>query len=159
MFPCFWFKFSAAMWVTQCFQAQEVLRESGPCASAGCCLNLQVCRADCTMPSMYMRITSTGRLGNPQELRWGAVLGLVLHRLWGTPVSADRRHHPADPHTLDCKSFPWLCSPWDNFIIYLWSHRSHRYTIPPFLSISHNYNIIPIITLEMQMTVLPFTKM
>ena len=94
-----------------------------------------------------------------QEWRWGPVLGLVLHRLWGTPVSADGRHHPADPYTLDCKSFSWLCSPWDNFIIYLWSHRSHRYTIPPFLLISHNYNIITVITLEMQMTVLTFTKM
>lgn len=35
----------------------------------------------------------------------GSVLGLVLHRLRGIPVSADWGHHPADPHTLDCKSF------------------------------------------------------
>ena len=30
------------------------------------------------MPSMYMRIARTGGLGNSQEWRWGAVLGLVL---------------------------------------------------------------------------------
>ena len=62
----------------QCFQAQEVLRENGPCISAGCWLNFQGCRADCTMPFMYMRIASTGGLGNSQEWRWGPVLGLVL---------------------------------------------------------------------------------
>ena len=138
MLPCFWFKFSAAVWVIQCFQAQEVLMESGPCTFIGCWLNLQVCRADCTMPSMYTRNVSTGGLGNPQEWRWGAVLGLVLHRLRGTRVSADGRDHPADPHTLNCKYFSSLHSPWDNFIIHLWSHR---YTISPFLLISHNYNI------------------
>ena len=55
--------------------------ESGPCTFTGCWLNLQVCRADFTMPSMYTRNVSTGGLGDPQEWRWGAVLGLVLHRL------------------------------------------------------------------------------